>query len=62
MELILDELKRTLKYHKRQLDDNLSQIQSKEEAINMLKEANKKHIEAMNEIDAFIKKHEGSDE
>lgn len=59
MEIILDELKRTLKYHQRQLDDNLKQIQSKEESISMLKESNQKHTDAIRQIGEFIKSQEG---
>jgi hypothetical protein len=58
LEIILDELKRTLKYHKRQLEDNMLQIKNKEESISMLKEANEKHVEAINQIIDFIKQNE----
>ncbi|WP_170289655.1 hypothetical protein [Cytobacillus depressus] len=34
------------------------QIKNKEESINMLKEANEKHIETIEQIEAFIKKNE----
>lgn len=58
MEIILDELKKTLKYHQRQLQDNLNQIQNKDESIAMLKDSNKKHVEAIQQIEGFIKKHD----
>lgn len=59
MEIVLEELKRTLKYHQRQHDDNLHQIKSKEESISMLKEANNKHVEAIKQIEDFIKQQQG---
>jgi flagellar motility protein MotE (MotC chaperone) len=58
LQKVLDELKRSLKYHQRQLDDNLSQIKAKGESISILKEANKKHEEIIQEFEKFIKEHE----
>jgi hypothetical protein len=58
MELALDELYRSQKYHLKQLEENLQSIRSKEEAIQMLKEANEKEkriIEQINKAIEFIK-------
>lgn len=54
MELAIDELKRSQKYHIRQLDENLNEIRSKEEAIEMLKKSNEKHIRIIEQIDQLI--------
>lgn len=54
MELAIDELKRSQKYHIRQLDENLNEIRSKEEAIEMLKKSNEKHIQIIEQIDQLI--------
>ncbi|WLR53585.1 hypothetical protein LC048_13740 [Mesobacillus subterraneus] len=56
MEIILDELIRAQKYHKRQLQDNLDDIRRKEESIVLLKEANEKHISIVEAIDKHIEK------
>lgn len=54
MELAIEELCRSQKYHQRQLEENLQSIRSKEEAIELLKQSNEKHIQIINQINALI--------
>lgn len=50
MELVLDELRKAMKYHQRQLEENLHKITSKEESIKQLHEANEKHWESIQQL------------
>jgi prefoldin subunit 5 len=50
MNLAIDELRRTQKYHLRQLEENLQKIKSYEEAIEVLKKGNEKHRETLEQI------------
>jgi hypothetical protein len=56
MEFIIDELKKSLKYHLRQLDENLKKIKSSEEVIEDLKYRNESHERAISEIGGHIEK------
>jgi uncharacterized protein Yka (UPF0111/DUF47 family) len=50
MDLVKDELRKTQRYHLRQLEDNLHKIKSYEEAIEALKQGNEKHRETLEQI------------
>ena len=50
MELALEELNRSLKYHTKQLEENLQSIRSKEEAIEALRAANVKESYIIEQI------------
>lgn len=50
MELALEELNRSLKYHTKQLEENLQSIRSKEEAIEALRAANVKEAHIIEQI------------
>jgi prefoldin subunit 5 len=50
MKLVIDELRRTQKYHLRQLEENLQKIKSYEEAIEVLKQGNEKHRQTLEQI------------
>lgn len=54
MQLAVDELGRSLKYHTKQLEENLQSIRNKEETIELLKESNKKHISIIEQISKAI--------
>lgn len=54
MELAIEELQRSMKYHQRQLEENLQNIRGKEEAIELLKVANEKEIFIMDQINKAI--------
>jgi hypothetical protein len=54
MELAIEELCRSQKYHLKQLEENLQSIRSKEEAIELLKQSNEKHKEVIKQITALI--------
>ncbi|MEK4666527.1 hypothetical protein [Niallia sp. FSL R7-0271] len=56
MKIIIEELTKSQRYHKRQMEDNLQQIKNKEESIEILKVANEKHVAAISEIDNYIGK------
>ena len=51
----IEELKRSKHYHKKQLEENIHKVQSKTESIELLKTANEKHLEIMDQIDEAIK-------
>ncbi|WP_445505792.1 hypothetical protein [Niallia sp. 03091] len=61
MEIIIDELVRSQRYHQRQLDENIQQIRNKEESIAVLKNANETHIKVLNELGQFIDKLKSED-
>jgi tRNA nucleotidyltransferase/poly(A) polymerase len=50
MKLVIDELRRTQKYHLRQLEENLQKIKSYEESIEVLKQGNEKHRQTLEQI------------
>ena len=50
MQYVIDELTKSLRYHRRQMDDTLNKIKNSEESIAMLKESNQKHTQAIEEI------------
>jgi prefoldin subunit 5 len=50
MDLVIDELRRTQKYHLRQLEENLHKIKSYEEAIETLKKGNENHRQTLEQI------------
>jgi peptidoglycan hydrolase CwlO-like protein len=54
MEFIIDELKKSLKYHLRQLDENLNKIRTYEGTIEDLKYRNESHERAIKEIGGHI--------
>jgi uncharacterized alpha-E superfamily protein len=54
MKLVLDELKKSLRYHQRQLQENLDKIKSNEESNVMLKEKSKVHEATIEEIEKVI--------
>lgn len=59
MELAIEELFRSQKYHLRQLEENLQQIKQKEETIELLKEKNKEHeliIDQINDVIEAVRK------
>ncbi|WP_226085676.1 hypothetical protein [Mesobacillus sp. S13] len=54
MKHVIDELQKSLKYHKRQLEDNQNKIQLNEESVKSLKEKNLDHESAINEIESHL--------
>lgn len=54
MELAIEELKRSQKYHLRQLEENLQTIRRNEESNELLKVATKKHEQIIDEINLLI--------
>lgn len=54
MEYALEELYRSLKYHSRQLEENLTDIRFKEEAIESLKTSNEKHIAIIKQLEQAV--------
>jgi cell division protein FtsB len=54
MEHVLDELQKALRYHLRQLDENLNKIRTNEESIEDLKTRNERHKQAITEIGEHI--------
>jgi hypothetical protein len=54
MELALEELYRSQKYHYKQLEENLQSIRNKEEAIELLKQSNQRHVQIIDQINALI--------
>lgn len=56
MQFVLDELKKSMKYHLRQLDENLNKIRTYEETIQDLKHRNEQHERAIKEIGGHIEK------
>ena len=55
MNHVIEELKKSQKYHQRQLEENSQKIQSKKEAIELLQTANVKHMEVLLQLDKAIK-------
>ena len=56
MQFVVDELKRSLRYHLRQLDENLNKIRTYEGTIEDLKHRNEDHERAIEEIGGHIEK------
>jgi hypothetical protein len=54
VELAIEELYRSQKYHLKQLEENLQIIRNKEEAIELLKQSNQKHVQIIDQINALI--------
>lgn len=54
MQYVLDELQKSLRYHLRQLEENLNKIRLYEETIEDLKTRNGKHKDAISEIGKHI--------
>jgi len=54
MQFVIDELSKSLRYHIRQLDENLNKIESSEQSIEMLKEKNLDHHKAIEEIEFYL--------
>jgi hypothetical protein len=54
MQHVLDELRKSVKYHIRQLEENCQKIKLNEESNALLKEKNEKHREAISEMSHFI--------
>jgi chromosome segregation ATPase len=50
MNLVIDELRRTQKYHLRQLEENINKIKFHEEAIETLKNGIEQHRETLQQI------------
>jgi repressor of nif and glnA expression len=61
MRFVIDELTKSLRYHMRQLDDNLNKIERSEESIAMLKEKNLDHHKAIEEIEFYLDQLEKSE-
>jgi repressor of nif and glnA expression len=61
MRFVIDELTKSLRYHMRQLDDNLNKIERSEESIVMLKEKNLDHHKAIEEIEFYLDQLEKSE-
>jgi repressor of nif and glnA expression len=62
MRFVIDELTKSLRYHMRQLDDNLNKIERSEESIAMLKEKNLDHHKAIEEIEFYLDQLEKTDQ
>jgi cell division protein FtsB len=54
MNYVVDELQKALKYHLRQLDENLYKVRTYEESIEDLKTRNERHKAAITEIKEHI--------
>jgi flagellar motility protein MotE (MotC chaperone) len=54
MKYVIDELSKSLRYHMRQLEDNLRNIEHKKEAVAMLEEKNQQHEQAIQEINHYL--------
>lgn len=54
MKYVIDELTKSLRYHRRQMDENVNKIRHSEESIAMLKESNVKHSQAIEEIENHL--------
>jgi chromosome segregation ATPase len=54
MNYVLDELRKSLKYHLRQMEDNSNKISHYEEAQQDLKTRNERHKQAITEIGEHI--------
>lgn len=54
MQYVIDELSKSLRYHMRQLDENLNKIKSNEESTASLKERNMRHHQAIEEIEYHL--------
>jgi prefoldin subunit 5 len=54
MQHVIDELQKSLRYHLRQLRENEDKIRTYEETVEDLKNRNKKHEEALLEIETHI--------
>jgi len=54
MQFVIDELQKSLRYHTRQLEDNLREIDSKKEAIESLSSRNLRHEQAIEEIKSHL--------
>lgn len=50
------ELQRSLTYHQKQLEENIQNIERKQESIDLLLTANEKHVEIIFEIKEAMKK------
>ena len=59
MKYVTDELQKSLKYHLRQLEENLQKISTYEETINDLKSRNERHREAIEELGEYIEQLKG---
>ena len=55
MQLVIETLRKEIKYHQRQVEENSQKIQSKKESIELLKTANLKHVEILLQLDKAIK-------
>lgn len=56
LELALEELRKSLSYHKRQIEDNLREIERREQSIAMYEEKNIKHAQMVEELNQVIEK------
>lgn len=54
MKLVLDELRKSLRYHQRQLQENLDKIKANEESNVMLLDKSKIHEQTIAEIEKVI--------
>lgn len=55
MQLAIETLRKEIKYHTRQVEENSQKIESKKESIELLKTANLKHVEILLQLDKAIK-------
>jgi repressor of nif and glnA expression len=61
MQYVVDELTKSLRYHLRQLEENINKIERSEESIAMLKEKNLDHHKAIEEIEFYLDQLEKSE-
>lgn len=54
MNHVIDELTKSLKYHKRQLRDNETDMKKKMESVDFLRQSNLQHAEAIMEIEEYL--------
>jgi ATP:corrinoid adenosyltransferase len=62
MQYVVDELTKSLRYHMRQLEENLNKIKQREESIESLNEGNEKHKQAIEQIEFYLDQLEKSDQ
>lgn len=61
MQFVIDELKRTLKYKKRQVEDNVTKIQLNKESIESLEQANERERQAIQQIEQLLEELEAKE-
>jgi predicted RNase H-like nuclease (RuvC/YqgF family) len=56
MNFAIDELERSIRYHIRQHEENVREIQNKRESIEMLEEKNEQHLQIVEELKEAIER------